>query len=168
MTDSLRDKLRARQLRSTTYPLAVADTSEAEAAVENARAAHRLAVLRHDDGSAEVQSAKAKLDEAEAELSECYEHIAIRALPSDEFEALVDAHPAQGEESNRTPWHSATFHPALLAACVDSDMAEDDWAEFFAENASYGDRNGLVTAALDLNTRAPEATVPKGSMRSRS
>lgn len=163
MTANLRQRLRDRQRRSVTYPLAVVDTADAEAALARARSEYQRAVLTHGEGHADVDTARQAVETAEAREAECYEHVVVRALAADEFEALVDAHPATDGETDRVPWRTATFRPALLAACVDSDMTEDDWAAFFAEQGSYGDRVGIYNAALEVNTRSPAPSVPKDS-----
>lgn len=163
MTASLKDKLAARRPRSTTYPLAVADTAEVEAELERAQTAHRRAVMEHDPESAEVTEAKAAVDEATELEAACYEHVVITALPATEFEVLVDTHPAQSGED--TPWHTATFRPALLAACIDADMSAGDWDRFFRTAGTQGDLYGLFSACLEVNNRTPSPTLPKDSTR---
>lgn len=164
MTASIRDKLRSKQRRSTVYPLAVADTSEAEHAAQQARMAYHRAVVQHEtDDHPEVAAAQQRLNEAERAEAECYEYVTVRALPADDFEALADAHSPQNGDGESASWHEETFRPALLAACVESDMTEDDWASFFKEAGSYGDQSGIFTVALQVNTRTPSPSVPKDS-----
>ncbi|MGH3097893.1 MAG: hypothetical protein ACRDMV_18075 [Streptosporangiales bacterium] len=168
MTASLREKLRAKTRRSLIYSIAIADTAETEQAAEQARAEHRLALFRGGEDSDEAKKAKKALDKAEKTEAACYEQVTIQALPAADFEALADAHPRRDGDPDDAMWHVDTFRPALLAACADSDMTEEDWTRFFKESASYGDSLGLLNAALDVNTRAPSPTVPKGSTPIRS
>lgn len=165
MTAGIRDKLRSKQRRSVTVALAVADTGEAETALARAHADHRLASLGHgsDGHEEEVTRAREAVAAAQRAEADCYEHVTVTALPADEFEALVDAHPTRDGDAGGVPWHTATFRPALLAACVDADMTEQDWAAYFAESGSVGDQVGLYNAVLEVNTRTPEPSIPKGS-----
>jgi hypothetical protein len=96
--------------------------------------------------------------------------VTVRALPGDEWDALVQLHPPTPEQAAEGwEWNIATFRPALLAACVDSPadqadpLTEQEWAELLIV-MSVGERDQLYGAAFDVNAnRWPTADVGKGS-----
>lgn len=156
---SLREKLLNRQRPSVTYPLQVRDTAEAAKRVEEARGAVRLTQLRGD--AQQVAKAKRELKQAEKALDDCHVEIVIRALPPAEFEELVKAHPPR-KDTDDEAWNIETFPRACFLACVEGDMSEQDWDRFVEENCSQGERESLRLAALAVNTRIPDPSVPKG------
>src|SRR5690606_29530626 len=128
--------------------------------------------LRAPENSPEYRRAQRQLEAAQAEVDSCYETIVLRALPTSgavTIEKLKAAHPPtpeqlervkaeresarqRGEEPPPWPeWNEDTFPAALLAACAESDMTEDDWREFLANNVSAGEASGLWMAALAVN-----------------
>lgn len=159
---SLKERLRARARPQATFALRMADTSDATRELEEATREWRLAQLRDDDGShrKEIAAAKKKVDAAEKTLADCYEQLTLVALPPAEMEALIAAHPAKDGDA---PWNEATFRPAVLAACVEGDMTEADWAEFLAAGpVSLGEVRALWAAVMSVNDRSPDITIPKG------
>lgn len=148
---SLRERLAKRARPSTTFHLRVEDDTAARMELDAARASG------DDDRVAAAQAA----------VDACYEALAITALTPADWEALVDAHPATPEQRKAKPeaWcNQTTFLPALLAACVEGDETEDDWADFTSKGAlSLGETNALFDAAMAVNQRWPDPHLGKGS-----
>jgi hypothetical protein len=163
---SLRERLEAKSRVTTTYDLAVADPTGAESKVAAAGAALTLALHEHDEDSAEAGSARAALDAARAELDACFETITFQALPPDDFEALVAAHPPK-TRPDRDEWEK-TFEPALIALCAQGDLGEQWWLDYLASGkVSSGERDALFRNALAANVRARSTSLPKGSSATR-
>lgn len=161
---SLRDALARKRQRETFYDLEIADPTEPREKYEAARAALRLAEMRHGKDSDEAAEARESLSAARAEWSACTYRITFRNLPSDEYEALVAAHPPTKEQQDKgDQWDRATFAPALIAACaVDSDMSEDEWVEELkSDRWPVADRDAVFLKALGANLEPRSATVPK-------
>ncbi|MGH3427347.1 MAG: hypothetical protein ACRDQZ_07225, partial [Mycobacteriales bacterium] len=129
--------------------------------------------LRIDDDTtarAELAAARAVGDEnrivaAQTAVEACYEQVTITALPPITMEELIAQHPPPqtkpgGQEKIFNP---ATFVPAVLAACVDSDVTEADWTEYITTGAlTIGEVDDLFHAVWTLNYRAPSPDLPKG------
>jgi hypothetical protein len=162
---SLREKLRAKPPRTVVHPMVLGDTAEAEAALRVARVARIIAQSEEQKGakkrSPKLAAALAAEEAAAAELGKLAEPVTVRAMPPADWEALVAAHPPQPKTDSQ--WDEATFMPAAVAGSVDSDMTEEDWAEFFAsDRCSVGERDALWILVLALNLRAPELSqLPK-------
>lgn len=157
---SLRDRLVGRARPSTVCRLKVDDTAAAEQAVDEATDQHRLAQLMVADGkSADVAGAKRKLDKAQAAYDACFEPVTVRALAPPDYEALVAEHPADKDSDNA---FAETLPRALFLACVEGDMGQDEWEKFLDESASEGERSALYLAALQVNNRPPDESIPKG------
>ena len=109
---------------------------------------------------------------ARAEVDGCYEQIVLRAMPPADYERLIAAHPPTDEQRGKGEiWDPDSFRPALLAACADGDMTEQDWVAFLAEHVSAAERQGLYVAALAVNEQervAESVSVPKGWTQIRS
>jgi hypothetical protein len=152
---SLRERLRAKSLPTAEFRLRVTDDGDAQAKLVEAQYALRLAENR-DEG---VAKAKTAVTKAQAKLDEHYEVLILQALPPAELEALIAAHPAEKKDD---AWNEPTFRPALLAACVEGDMTEQDWTEFCSTGgASLGEVKDLYLAALRVNERGPDPSVGK-------
>ncbi|MER7126741.1 hypothetical protein [Micrococcus luteus] len=157
---SLRERLLARPRPSDTYPLRVDDDTEARAALERARTRLLLLFQGGVDESA-VQAAKVALADAEVALAACYENVTLRAMRPEDFEHLVGEHkPREGTE-DRT-WNLDTFPKACLMECVESDLTPAEWDQVWRDVLSVGERAELCTAAIKVNVRAPDSTLPKG------
>lgn len=96
------------------------------------------------------------------------EQITLRALPAQDWEALIGLHPAAPDEAARgAAWDVKTFRPALLEAAVVSPEGEEplsaqDWAELIASGRmTSGEINMLFNTACMLNDRAPDAGLGK-------
>lgn len=157
---SLRERLIGRARPSTVCRLKVDDTAAAQAAVDEATDQHRLAQLLVADGKkADVAAAKRKLDKAQAAYDACFEPVTVRALAPPDYEALVADHPADKDSDNA---YAEDFPRALFLACVEGEMDTAEWEKFLDESASEGERTALYLAALQVNNRPPDESVPKG------
>lgn len=167
---SLRKRLADRPRPHITYPLLV-DVDELQAAqqrLEQARQEWRQLVLRGEDAT----QAQAAVDEAQAAVDGCYAQIVLRALPPEQYEELIAAHPpTEAQRAAGEIWNVDSFRPALLAGCADGDMTAEDWAAFLAERCSQGERQELWVAALAVNEQARVAepmVLPKGLTTTRN
>lgn len=95
--------------------------------------------------------------------------VTVRALPADEWDALVQLHPPTQEQAeNGWQWNIATFRPAVLAACATTPddeipLDENEWAQLLLATP-VGDRERLYGAAIDVNdNRWPGAELGKDS-----
>lgn len=96
------------------------------------------------------------------------EPVTLRALPAQEWEALVGLHPPPPDEAAKgAAWDVATFRPALLAESVVCPDGEDpltaqDWRELISSGRmTAGEVNALFNTACLINDRAPGATTGK-------
>lgn len=165
---SLRERLLARPRPFDTYPLRIDDDTEPRTALERARTLLRVLQFQGeaaDEGA--VRAAKADLGRAEAAIAACYEPVILRAMPPDDFEALIALHkPRAGTED--TSWNSDTFPQACFRECVESDLTDAEWDRVWKEVLSHGERNELCIAAIRANVRTPDSTLPKGWTQSRA
>ena len=159
---SQRERLLGKRRLSVQYPVKVEDTTVAEKELEEARTALRQALIAADsEAEATVVNARRRRDKALAAVEACYETLTISALRPADLEALLAEHPATDEDGPDALWHVDTFRPALLAACVESDMTADDWAAFCEDNLSRGERDDLWLTVLAVNQRVPDSAIPK-------
>lgn len=144
---SLRDRLAARQRPTVTFLLRIDEDGAA------------LAEL----AAAQAVGAPERVAAAEAAVEACYERLTINALPPADLEALVEAHPPSEAERDKKIFNMPTFLPALLAACVDSDITEDEWATLTTKGPlTQGETTALFQAAWEINYRSPDPGLPKG------
>jgi hypothetical protein len=142
----LKDRLAGRQRPAATHALRIEDDTVARVELVAARAA--------EDESRVVAAQEA--------IEACYEQVTITALPPADMEALLAEHPPPEGSKGQKIFNPATFVPALLAACVESDVAEEDWAVYVTTGAmTIGEVSALFDAVWSLNYRAPDPSVPK-------
>lgn len=158
---SLKARLSQRELPTAEYPLRISDDTEARGELTAAQHELRLAEGR-EESAAKIKAAKAKVDKAQKKADSHYETLRLRAIPSVEMEALIAKHPAPKDSDDA--WNVETFRPALIAACVDGDMTEQDWAEFLS-GSPLGEVRELFSAALRINDRSPDPGVGKDWMQ---
>lgn len=171
---SLRERLAAKRRPTSSLRLRI-DTPP-ESKLEDLRAAQvadRLARMRHGDtADPELVRARKALAKAEKTVEAYYETLVLRAMAPDEFEALIASHRPTDEQrkaDGEAQWNKDTFPPALLSYCVEGDMTEADWNEFWhSDRLSTAERNQLLSAALEVNIRLADDTVPKGWTATRS
>jgi hypothetical protein len=143
----LKDRLADRPRPSTTYSLRIDDDEIPRAELIAARAA----------------CDESRIVAAQEAVEACYEQVTITALPPVDMEALLAEHPAPENANVQKIFNPATFVPALLAACVESDVTEEDWAVYVTTGAmTIGEVGALFDAVWSLNYRAPDPSVPKG------
>jgi hypothetical protein len=159
---SLRERLRDRQLPETTVWLRVdfgPESQAAEEALASARQELNLARIRDGD---DIEARQAAVDEAQARMDEFCEKLVLRALPPADVEALIAAHPVKDKDGD-DPW-AESFKPALIAACVQGDETEDEWAQFLATGqVTTGEARSLFAAAMQVNDRSSDLRVGKGA-----
>lgn len=159
---SLRERLLSRPRPSGSYPLRIDDDTEARKDVEQAQALLRIMEIQGgaaDQGA--VRKARSALKKAESRLQACYEFVTLRALPPDDFEALVGAHKPR-EATTDQLWNNETFPNACLLACAESDLSEQDWELVWTKVLSNAERIELSNAAIRVNVRVPDSSLPKG------
>ncbi|MEU8055715.1 hypothetical protein [Microbispora bryophytorum] len=156
---SLKERLASRARPTFTYRLRVDDTADAEKALSDAYASFQFASISGDTNR--IDTAKKVVTDAEKALDACYEPIVLTAMKPDEFEALVDGHPVRPNTDDEA-WNMDTFPKACFLACAPADLSADEWEGFLSESCSDGERTALFNAAIAINVRIPDPTVPKG------
>lgn len=168
---SLRDRLRQRQLPHTTVSLRVDFSPEADLAEQELRNALLELSVAQANGQ-DVTEVDTRVVAAQAAVDRCFEQLTVNALPPADMEALVAAHPptpAQRQQDPSVAWNETTFRPAILAACVQGDLTEDDWAELITKGVfTLGEVKALVNAVMVVNDRSPDVLVGKGSTPNRN
>lgn len=161
----LRARLAAKAVRRVVVPIAVADPTEQEAALQ---AAHtRLALLGAEPSEEAAAKAQADLDAARAAYDECFADVVFHALGADEYEALlehyaIDDPDLDPERDDTVRWDDLL--PDLLAASAEDDGLRDPdwWAEQLAKPEwSQGDKLDLRSRLVRINMEVP-AKAPKG------
>lgn len=166
VSPGLRDRLLDRQRPVLAVSLLIDDDTQARRDVALAEEAFRVAHLRgEDDREKAVRAARREVDKTIKALDGCFATVTVRAMPPEEFEALIAAHPPeQGKDGGDAgeAWSDVTFPRAAFLACVDGDMSRAEWEKFLDTQCSQAERLQLYNAALSVNVRAPSYAVPKG------
>lgn len=159
---TLRERLLNRPRPSGTCPVRLDDDTEARKDVEQARILLNILEMQGDaaDGTA-TRKARNRLKKAEEDLRACYELVTLRALAADDWEALVDAHKPRPGTDDRL-WNGETFPKAAFLACVESDLTEQEWEHVWTAVLSSAERIELSNAAIRVNVRVPDSSLPKG------
>ena len=143
----LNDRLKTKKRSTDTYPLRIQDDAKARAELAAARAA--------GDESRTVA--------AQLAIEACYEQVTIIAMDPPKFEDLLEKHPPPPEQADKKLFNPVTFVPALLAACVDSDVTVEDWIEYTTMGTmTRGEVADLFNTVWDLNNRIPRSDILKG------
>lgn len=169
----LRDRLRSRTRPQAVVALRIDASPEAQLREE------RLHRLQQEVSEAEqrgepttVAALLPSLKDAEAEVEQDYEQVVINALPATVLEELVAQHPPTPKQLETQPppsFNRDTFYPALLAACVQSDMSAEEWTEAMTSgDLVLGEVSTLIEVAMQLNDRSPAVTLGKDSTPTRS
>lgn len=163
---SLRERLKARPRPSLVFKLRMEDDTAQREGLSKASLALMVARNVHDEGSEEITEAERKFQEAQQALEACYEPLKLVALPPEEYEALIAAHPATTEQKKAEPdstWNGDTFPFALIAVTVEGDMTEDDWRGMHKEGRlNIGEYHRLFLECLEVNNRATDPSLGKG------
>lgn len=165
---SQRERLLGRRLPPTEVIIRVEFGPAADAAeAEHRDAVHALTNLRL--AGLDVADAEGRAATARAALVPFCEVLQVHPIAADLFEQLVGDHPPSEEQRRRgDQWNTATFAPALLAACIGVDevdpMTEKDWREWWTtpRAAAAGELGKLFDTCLQVNDRSPDVQVGKG------
>lgn len=159
---SERARLLGRRLPGAVFALRVDHTAAADAAAAALESTHHALRLAQARGTA-LDELTARVTAADAAYAPFCLRLLVRAIPADEFEQLELDHPPTPEQAERgLPWDVATYVPALLAACVDGDMTEQDWRELRrAGGIAAGESSALFALCLQVNDRSPDAHLGK-------
>ncbi|HEY9375044.1 hypothetical protein [Streptomyces sp.] len=156
------DRLLNRGRLSAEHPIRIDDDTEARKAVEQAQFAMALLQTQGEVADdAAVRRAKAALKRAEKQVRDCYEFIPLRALPADDFEALIGQHKPRPDTKDEI-WNGETFPKACLLACDESGRSEADWEHIFKNVLSGPEQLQLCNTAIRVNARTPDESLPKG------
>lgn len=146
----LKDRLATRKRPTATYLLRIEDDTVARSELE----------------AAETDGDESRIVAARLAVEACYEQLTIIALSPNAMEELREAHPPTDEQRKKhgALFNPTTFIPAFFAACIDSDVTEEDWAEYTSTGSmTSGEVNDLVNKAWDLHYAvAPGPDLPKG------
>lgn len=170
---SLRERLLGRKAPQATVRIRVEFTPDADTAAQGVRDAEQALRVAEASGSTDrMESARAAVGIAQAGFDRYCETLTLHPLSPADLEALLDAHQPTGEQRERHPglnW-GPSFIPALLAACVDGDLTEDDWLVLASkgDQLASGEVSMLFQTALAVNDRGPELQVGKGSTQTPS
>lgn len=78
--------------------------------------------------------------------------VKLRAIPGNDYDDLVTAHPRPDDATHVWPFDVDTFAPALIAACmIEPELTPEQAMQLWAEWENDA-RDQLWNAALDLNT----------------
>lgn len=167
MALSVKERLAAKAARRSTLDIATDDPSDAYAAYQRAEVALGTAGVNPQTGETrEVSDEDLKRlvelrDAAKADYDAMFIAVSVKALPADEWEALLDAHQLDGdrdpEVEDVVDW--AELLPLLLAAsCEDEDLQDPDWwAETLSGPGwSKGQKLELQTRLTRLNVETEQ------------
>lgn len=156
-------RLLRRRLPEVVHHLRAAEPHEeaaARKAVADARERLEEASWRVDDkAAAAIAAAQVDVDQARAALAACYEPVAIRALPPAAFEALAAEHPARPGQDEA--YNLETLCPALFYAGVQGELTAEQWEHEIVPQLGRGEWWGLQAAAMTINGRATDGSIPK-------
>lgn len=157
---SLRERLLNRPRLSGEVPLRVADDTAARD--ELARARSVLFMLQVEGGAEDaIRRARSAVARADKKLRACYEFVTVRALAGPDYEALQAAHPPRPDTADQV-WNLDTFPRAAFLACVESDLSPAEWEALWETGLSNAERIELGNAAIRVNVRVPDGSLPKG------
>lgn len=169
-TSPLRAALQAKTSLRTFHEIAIVPQEQIEAAKRRLDVANQMVVatLLNDDPDVR-EKADAALAAAQAERDACFHRIEFRGLGLDDFDDLVQLHPATPEQEKdpdyTVAWNRPAFDYALLAeATVDSDLTAEDWAEELADTTRWpaAERARLINTCLAAQRQTMADAIPKG------
>lgn len=130
----------------------------------------RLRLARARSDKTELAAAEAEYAEAEQAVRDATLVFRLRALPrkgDGSYAALKSEHPPKksddedvqkelGDPKAKATWHSDTFGPALVAACLIEPKVTLGQAEEMATDLNDGEWNSLFSAAIVVNRNATD------------
>ncbi len=158
-----------------------ADLVEAHATALAAYEVARIVAADNPDQASSqdaLRDAEAALEDAEAAAAEVVVAFRFRGLGANDWDALVDEHPATAEQKaearrDGTPapvWNKDTFGPALVAACcIEPEMTYEDAQQLWkSEEWNFAELRDLFNAAYNAcrGRRVPQ--LGKGTGRTLS
>lgn len=158
-------RLLRRKLPEVVHHLRAVEPEEeaaARKAVADARERREDATFRVDEGAeADRTAADAELDQARAALAACYEPVVIRALPPEEFEQVAADHPARPDKDEA--YNLDTLCPELFYRGVrdTSELTREQWETEVVPQLGRGEWMGLTVAAMAINGRMSDGSIPK-------
>ena len=162
-----RERLRARRLPPTPVTIRTDFSDAADTAFAEVGAASQAVLDAHQSG-VPAQAAQQRLDAAQEATAEFVETLQVHPIPPHEYEDLIAAHPpSEKERKEGAAWDYTTLCPAMLAACVDRDtadqMSSEDWtADIKAGVYATGEVATLFRTCLTVNDRSRDVRVGKG------
>jgi len=149
--------------REVTYPL-VTD-NDAVAAFRLADVNLRKAKLSGEQQ--QIDAAQKAADEAEEAVREATLIFRLRALPRDVYAELKAEHPPTeddhaeqreytGDAKAKAAWHTKTFGPALVSACLVEPEATVEEADEMRREWNEAEWNGLYGSAIGVNRDATD------------
>ena len=133
-------------------------------AYDRARLNLERLLLSTDPDEAELEAARARVEEAKAALDEVTVVMTFRSVGRKAYDDLVMAHPPTDEQKEMDySYNPETFTPAIIAAsCVEPDLTLEEATAIFDEwNGS--EISQLFLTALEVNTARRTADLGKGS-----
>lgn len=109
-----------------------------------------------------------QMQELQAEMVEGTITMTLRALPADEWAALVAKHPPRSGDKNDQAYganHDAMMRDLIPASVIEPDLDDEDWTNLFRTLTS-GEWDKLCNAAKGLNRG--EVSVPFFDLVSRT
>lgn len=155
------DRLLNRPRLGAEHPIRIVDDTEARQEVEQAQFALALLQTQSEVDAGALKKAKATLTRARKQLRACYEWVPLRAMEADEFELLKGRHKPRPDTDDRL-YNVDTFPKACLLATDESGRSEADWEHIFKVVLSGPEKTDLCNAAIRVNARTPDESLPKG------
>lgn len=176
----LRAALKERKVRRSNYDLPVVEFEVAQKAANDVTLARstlqatNFLIARGTGDLGELTAARSaaesELEKAEEALSACFHRIWLQAIPEQEFDALVNAHPATAEQvetarerGEEIPvWNEETFPYELLEHCVqDSELSAAEWETELA-GWERPEKRELIQRCIAVNIRSFNASLDFG------
>lgn len=171
---SLRDIFAERGLPEATFPLRRVSSQVLVEAEEELRSASAALLVAEADRTVSTAH-RTRVDDAVNRVRDCYTFLTVRALPPAEMEDLIAQHPAPEGKPGEL-FDRKTLMPILLERCVfDSPesqefaLSAEEWEQQITKGSgSAGEIGALFHAVWNVNDRAPDVNLPKGSTRTNS
>lgn len=163
---SLADQFRGRRLPTQVVPLP-RDPDQYDRVARDLAGARWALEEARGRGAVDTAALRAGVDALQVELdAQPVLQVTLTALPPDEWEDLVDAHPpTEADQARGYQWDPRALRPHLLAAAVvvPAGQARPDWEQLAKSGeVTAGELAGLFDAAVMLNMRGLSAAVGKG------